>query len=127
MFLGKQETHEDHQNTLGGRIIYAREQQSMSCAQLARRLGIETSTMQDWESDRAEPRSNRLSMLAGLLNVSPTWLLMGYGERPGDILDETEMAHIQNTIRRIRDQMLSTTDELEQLQERLDSYESYKQ
>ena len=127
MFLGKQETHEDHQNTLGGRIIYAREQQSMSCAQLARRLGIETSTMQDWESDRAEPRSNRLSMLAGLLNVSPTWLLMGYGERPGDILDETEMAHIQNTIRRIRDQMLTTTDELEQLQERLDSYESYKQ
>jgi len=99
----------------------------MSCAQLARRLGIETSTMQDWESDRAEPRSNRLSMLAGLLNVSPTWLLMGYGERPGDILDETEMAHIQNTIRRIRDQMLATTDELEQLQERLDSYESYKQ
>ena len=127
MFLDKQETHEDPQNTLGGRIIYAQEQQSMSCAQLARRLGIETSTMQDWESDRAEPRSNRLSMLAGLLNVSPTWLLMGYGERPGDILDETEMAHIQNTIRRIRDQMLATTDELEQLQERLGSYESYKQ
>lgn len=126
MFLGKKDTYEDGANTLGGRIIYAREQQSLSTAQLARRLGIESATLQDWESDRAQPRSNRLIMLASMLNVSPTWLLMGYGERPSDTLDETEMMHIRGTIDRIREQTIAIAGELEQLEERLDSYESYQ-
>ncbi len=126
MFLNKEDTHDDAENTLGGRIIYAREQQSMTTAQLARRVGIESATLQDWESDRSQPRSNRLAMLASMLNVSPTWLLMGYGERPGDILDETEMDHIRGTIQRIRDQAVAITGELEQLEERLDSYEAFR-
>lgn len=126
MFLNQKDAHEDAANTIGGRIIQAREQQSLSTAQLARRLGIESATLQGWESDRSQPRSNRLIMLASMLNVSPTWLLMGYGERPGDTLDESEMEHIRGTVERIREQTASIAGELEQLETRLGSYECFQ-
>ncbi|MSU89890.1 helix-turn-helix domain-containing protein [Rhodobacteraceae bacterium 2CG4] len=51
----------------------------MNQAQLARRLGIKTQTLQNWEEDRAEPRANKLQMLAGVLNVSIVWLMSGEG------------------------------------------------
>ena len=126
MILKNKEFREDVANTLGGRIIYAREQQGLSTAQLARRLGIESTTLQEWESDRAQPRANRLTTLASMLNVSPTWLLMSVGERPSDTLDETEMMQIRGTVERLRKQTIGIASELEQLEERLDSYESYQ-
>ncbi|MDH3757970.1 MAG: helix-turn-helix domain-containing protein, partial [Gammaproteobacteria bacterium] len=89
-------------------------------------LGIKTETLHDWETDRSEPRSNRLLTLAGVLNVSPTWLLTGAGEAPIDALTETEMMHIRDSIVRMREQVMTVADELEQLQKRLDSYESYR-
>jgi transcriptional regulator with XRE-family HTH domain len=126
MFLDDNAKSEDRGDTLGGRIVTAREAQSLSTAQLARRLGISTATMQDWEADRAEPRSNRLITLAGVLNVSPSWLLMGLGERPMDSLSETELEHLRQSIERIRDQASLIVSELGELEERLKVYESYK-
>ena len=32
-----------------------------------------------WEADQSEPRANKLVALAGILNVSPTYLLSGLG------------------------------------------------
>jgi transcriptional regulator with XRE-family HTH domain len=69
-------------DTLGGRLSRARDAAGLSAAQLARRLGVQSSTLQAWESDRSQPRANRLSMLAGMLNVSPSWLLHGVGTAP---------------------------------------------
>ena len=126
MFLTEDTEHSGSADTLGGRIVYARESQDLTTSQLARRLGIKTKTLQDWESDRAEPRSNRLLTLAGMLNVSPTWLLTGAGESPVDALTETEMMQIRDSIERMREQVLTVADELEQLSKRLDSYESYQ-
>ncbi len=126
MFLTEDKEHSGSEDTLGGRIVYAREAQDLTTAQLARRLGIKTETLQEWETDRAEPRSNRLLTLAGMLNVSPTWLLTGAGESPVDALTETEMMHIRESIERMRAQVLAVADELEQLRKRLDSYESYQ-
>jgi transcriptional regulator with XRE-family HTH domain len=126
MFLDNQDRQEDADGSIGERIIQAREQQNLTTAQLARRLGVKSSTLQEWESDRSAPRSNRLITLAGVLSVSPTWLLMGYGERPGDTLTETEMMHIRATIERIREQAVAITEELERLDERLSSYDSYQ-
>ena len=71
-------------DTLGGRLSRARDASGMSAAQFARRLGVKTATVQAWENDRSEPRANRLSMIAGLLNVSTPWLLHGVGEAPAD-------------------------------------------
>lgn len=66
--------------TFGDRVAGAREAAGMTQAQLARRLGIKKSTLSGWEQDLSEPRANKLSMMAGLLNVSIMWLLTGEGD-----------------------------------------------
>ena len=76
-------TSSDTYDTVGGRIYRAREASGLSPAQLARRLGIKTATLHAWENDKSEPRSNKLVMLSGILNVSPSWLMIGAGESPG--------------------------------------------
>ena len=126
MFLTEDKEQSGSADTLGGRIVYAREAQDLTTSQLARRLGIKTETLQGWETDRSEPRSNRLLTLAGMLNVSPTWLLTGVGEAPADMLTETEMMHIRESVVRMREQVMTLVDELEQLQQRLETYESYQ-
>ena len=65
--------------TLGDRIAAAREEAGMTAKQLAKRLGVKTSTLEDWEEDRADPRANRLTTMAGMLGVSVVWLLTGEG------------------------------------------------
>ena len=66
--------------TFGDRVAAARDATSMTQQQLAKRLGIKLAPLKAWEGDLSEPRANRLSMLAGLLNVSITWLINGEGE-----------------------------------------------
>lgn len=70
----------DEASTFGDRLARAREYAGMDHSQLARRLGVKLATIRNWEADRSEPRSNRLSMLSGLLNVSIVWLINGEGE-----------------------------------------------
>ena len=55
--------------TFGDRLVAAREKSNLSQQDLAKRLGVKNSTIKSWENDNSEPRANRLSMLAGLLNV----------------------------------------------------------
>ncbi|MGE4327574.1 MAG: multiprotein-bridging factor 1 family protein [Pseudodonghicola sp.] len=77
--------------TFGDRVAGAREAAGMSQAQLARRLGVRHGTIRSWEEDLSEPRANKLSMMAGLLNVSIMWLLTGEGDgmtAPADELAE---------------------------------------
>ena len=71
-------------DTIGGRLSRARDATGLTAAQLARRLGVQSSTIHAWESDRSQPRANRLSMLAGVLNVSLSWLLHGVGTSPAE-------------------------------------------
>ncbi|MBF9046659.1 helix-turn-helix domain-containing protein [Rhodobacterales bacterium LSUCC0031] len=66
--------------TLGDRITGAREASGLSQSELARRLGVKLATIRTWENDQAEPRANKLQMLAGMLNVSIMWLLTGRGD-----------------------------------------------
>lgn len=105
----------DH-DTLGGRLVRARSTSGMSELDLARRLGVKRATIQSWESDRAEPRSNRLSMLAGVLGVSPTWLLHGIGSAPltESLSDELRILH--NQVDRLRDLHRQSGEMIESLQ-----------
>ena len=66
--------------TFGDRLAGAREAAGMTQADLARTLGVRLATLAAGEDDAAEPRANRLQMLAGMLNVSIRWLLTGEGE-----------------------------------------------
>lgn len=75
--------------TFGDRLAAARDAAGLSQAHLAKRLGVKKSTVERWEEDRAEPRANRLQMLAGILNVSLIWLMTGEGDGPAaEVFDE---------------------------------------
>lgn len=69
-------------DTLGGRISLARDTVGLTMEEVARTIGVEADTLRYWENDQAEPGVNRLSMLAGVLQVSLSWLLSGFGDGP---------------------------------------------
>jgi transcriptional regulator with XRE-family HTH domain len=90
-------------DTLGGRLWRAREAIAMSETALAKALGLKKETLRAWESDRSEPRANKLVTLAGLLNVSPTWLLYGVGDAPQSETIASELSILRSQLQRIRD------------------------
>jgi HTH-type transcriptional regulator, cell division transcriptional repressor len=71
--------HNNEDTTLGGRVFQAREAAGLTVSQVINRLGVRKATYLAWEADRSEPRANKLVALAGILNVSPTYLLSGLG------------------------------------------------
>nr|WP_051011666.1 helix-turn-helix transcriptional regulator [Nitratireductor pacificus] len=87
---------------MGGRLSRARDAIGLSVAELARRLGVKAATIQAWESDRAQPRANRLAMLAGVLNVSLSWLLHGVGASPADESRSELVSAVSANLKRIR-------------------------
>lgn len=90
-------------DTLGGRLWRAREAVGMSEAALAKALGLKKETLRAWENDRSEPRANKLVTLAGLLNVSPTWLLYGVGDAPQNDTLASELGILRSQLQRIRE------------------------
>ena len=69
-------------SSLSERISDARVCSNLNTAQLSRRLGVRTSTLRSWQNNTLQPRANRLTMLAGVLDVSPAKLLGGKGAGP---------------------------------------------
>lgn len=65
--------------TFGDRVEAARQNAGLSQSDLAKRLGVKLKTVRNWEEDLSEPRANKLSMIAGITNVSVMWLLTGEG------------------------------------------------
>ena len=102
-------------DTMGGRISAAREAAGLTVAQAARRLGVKTATLSNWENDRSEPRANRLTMLAGLLNVSPMWLITGRGDGVSEPDMPLEVAQVKTAL----DQVLAQQALLGEAVERL--------
>ena len=102
-------------DTMGGRISAAREAAELTVAQAARRLGVKTSTLNNWENDRSEPRANRLTMLAGLLNVSPMWLITGRGEGVSEPDMPLEVAQVKTALEQVIAQQSLLTEAVERL------------
>lgn len=69
--------------SMGSRIGQARTTQGMSLCQLAARVGVKPTTVENWERGRSEPRANKLLMLAGILNVPVLRLLDNENESAG--------------------------------------------
>ena len=110
--------------TFGDRIAAAREALGMTEKDLSRRMGISAKTLQGWEADTAEPRANKLQMLAGMLNVSIKWLLTGEGEGiapPEEIggTDRRDVTELLAELRQLRGQAMQTADRLGVLEKRL--------
>ncbi|WP_421782003.1 helix-turn-helix domain-containing protein [Kiloniella litopenaei] len=90
--------------TMGERIEAARKSKGLSASQLARRVGVKVSTMNNWESDRSEPRANKLVALAGVLSVNMIWLLEGSDDNsslPPNV-EVVETADLQSKINRLQ-------------------------
>lgn len=109
--------------TFGDRVAAARESAGMTQAVLAKRLGIRLATLRSWEDDLSEPRANRLSMLAGLLNVSMMWLINGEGEGiegPTDIdAQHSDMQSVLTEMRGLRASMLRDAEAMGRLEKRM--------
>lgn len=109
--------------TFGDRVTAAREAADMTQAELARRLGVRLKTLRAWEDDMGEPRANRLSMLAGMLNVSMMWLINGQGEgidQPveGDALPASAK-DILGELKELRADLLARADHVGQLERKI--------
>ena len=108
--------------TFGDRVAGAREYAGMTQEELAKRLGVKLKTLKAWEDDLSEPRANKLSMMAGLLNVSLLWLLSGEGEGPetseGELLSP-DVSQLLVEIRDIRATMAASADRLGRLEKTL--------
>jgi transcriptional regulator with XRE-family HTH domain len=110
--------------TFGDRMTAAREAAGMTQESLAKRLGVKKSTLRNWEDDLAEPRANRLSMLAGLLNVSMMWLINGEGEGidgPETEAMPSDLTDIILEIREMKTDLHSKAEQLARLEKRLRS------
>lgn len=109
--------------TFGDRLAAAREAAGMSQQQLARRMGVKLKTLQSWENDASEPRANKLSMAAGVLNVSIMWLLNGEGDglpAPEEIPPmSSDIAGLMMELRDIRTHLRAQTDRLARLEKAL--------
>ncbi|MCQ0987328.1 helix-turn-helix domain-containing protein [Jiella marina] len=109
MMPGPQDT-----DTLGGRIQKTRDALGLSTGALARRIGVRPETMRGWERDRAEPKSAKLVELAGVLGVSPAWLMGGVGEtRDAELV---EPAAIEAKIALLRERRAAIDDEIQKLE-----------
>ncbi|GGX50223.1 transcriptional regulator [Tateyamaria omphalii] len=109
--------------TFGDRVAGAREQAGMTQKQLAKRLGVRLATLRAWEDDLSEPRANRLSMMAGLLNVSMMWLINGEGEGlDAPVTEEpltADMRDLLTEVRDMRSDMLARAEQLGRLEKKL--------
>jgi HTH-type transcriptional regulator, cell division transcriptional repressor len=106
--------------TLAQRIVKAREAAGFTTAQLAHRLGVRTSTLASWESGKAEPRTNRLAMLAGLLSVSPTWLLCGRGTAPHET-GEADVDSLKTSLSELRSMITAMGEHVHRMEARVDT------
>lgn len=107
--------------TFGDRVAAAREQTGMTQAVLAKRLGVRLATLRSWEDDHSEPRANRLSMMAGLLNVSMRWLISGEGagiDAPGDVVSN-DIGEVLSEMRALRTDMLRKAEAMGRLEKQL--------
>jgi len=108
--------------TFGDRLAGAREAVGLSQKDLAAKLGVRLKTLRQWEDDISEPRSNRLSMLAGMLNVSILWLLSGKGDgpaAPGHVPPEADVLALLDEMKSIRREMKGLGGRLSALEKRL--------
>ena len=87
-------------DTLGGRIWRARDALGLDLADLASRIGLPEAAVSGWERDHAEPDTKALFVLAGVLSVSPSWLIAGIGEAPADPTGEE---HLHPLLRQLRE------------------------
>ena len=109
--------------TIGNRLQAARKAKGLSEAALSEKLGVPLDAIEAWEADEREPRSNRIQMLAGLLNISIMWLITG----DSNGTDHIEQTHARpegindalGEIAQLKETLSAALEKLENLETRL--------
>ncbi len=116
----------DKHRTFGGRVAAAREAQGMDRAELAAKLGLTSKTVAGWEAGTSKPRSNKIQMLAAILNVSLRWLMSGAGDvklegagRSAGALSADNVRAILTEMRKLEVSLSQSAKKLNQLEKRL--------
>lgn len=121
--IESEDWYDPETSTFGDRVAGAREQAGMDQALLSKRLGVKKSTLRGWENDLSEPRANKLSMMAGILNVSLIWLLHGEGEGVegpvDDIVLSGDVLALLSEMRELRGQISQASERLGVIEKRL--------
>jgi HTH-type transcriptional regulator, cell division transcriptional repressor len=107
-------------DTIGGRLSRARDASGLTVKELAWRLGVKMATINAWESDRSQPGSHRLTILAGILQVSLSWILHGVGTAPSDTETSDDSAAMNSQIDRLRHLHAETGQIIDRLQTDID-------
>ena len=94
----------------------ARETSGLSVDQVVKRLGVRATTYEAWEADRSEPRANKLVALAGILNISPPYLLSGLGKQPSRLgLPERQIRQLTAQIEQLEQNLKTATVNLRRI------------
>lgn len=65
---------------IGDRIRYLRRKANLTQTELARKLGVVTSTVGFWETNKREPDLNAIVKMSEMFNVSADYLLNNYND-----------------------------------------------
>lgn len=83
----------------GARVAQARKSAGFTVRQLATRMSVKPSTIENWEAGRSEPRANKLVMLAGVLGIPVLWLLDG--EMPDGVAFDVDISETSVPARKL--------------------------
>jgi len=122
-FALKEENFDETVSTFGDRLAAARSASGMSVENLASKLGVEVSTLENWESNKDEPRANRIQTISGLLNVSVIWLITGESNGTTNVEQGYQRPEVVNetlgVISEVKASLLAALDRIEQLEKRI--------
>jgi len=76
---------------IGERIRDLRKKNKMTQADVARKVGVSSPTITQWENNQTAPKGDNLLKVSQVLGCTPDWLVTGKGH-PDDIHDNVEAA-----------------------------------
>lgn len=110
-------------DTLGGRLSAARDASGLSLVDVANRIGVKRENLLAWEADRAEPRPSNLIDLAGILGVSPMWLMTGVGSGPIQESGEVPLEALKLDLKRLTEAHNECGRLIEKIARQIETYE----
>lgn len=109
-------------DTLGGRILRARDMTGKSIEEIAAHAGVTAETYAEWENDRSEPRANKLTTLAGILGVTPIWLMSGIGEGPDQTIARANLCEMRTELDRLKSLNHEVSSGIEAIQGKIEGF-----
>ena len=111
-------------DTLGGRLSTARDASGLSLADVANRIGVKRESLLAWEADRSEPEPSSLIDIAGILGVSPMWLMTGVGSGPVDEAGDLPLEALKLDLQRLTAAHLECGRLIEKIARQIERYEA---